>query len=171
MIASHLDAPSLARYRLVSKSLCTWTPKPPKLKRKEWQVFNQEFENIRRRGKAQAEGRLLSLACSKCDKVFASELFSDKQARRSFGANRMCVTCQTRSWGKRSRNFAINGVEHFGCVGCLQAKILGEEDVEPLRYGKYTFALSFLSDGYRWCLGCSRPLRNLQWVKHGWWQR
>lgn len=171
MIASHLDAPSLARYKLVSKTLCTWTPDPPVMRKLEWLQFNREFEARLRRGKAKTEGRLLSLACFYCNKIYSKNLFSDEQARKSWGTGRKCITCQIILWGRKPKTFLIGGIEHFGCVGCLQAKMLEEEDVEPVVCRRHTFNMRFWGKGYRWCKECSRPLRNLYHVQHGWWLR
>ena len=166
MIAGHLDGASLANYRLVSKKICTWTKDAPKMNPVEWREWNKDFETrIRRRKK----GQLLSFACCKCHKVLGPTHFSDEQKRKSFAPGkkfwngRRCLRCGIlRSrWG--SSVFRIDGVNHFGCVGCLQAKKLHVED----KY--WTEGIEDEAEApipyYRWCKTCGPKLRNYRMAR------
>lgn len=123
MIAGHLDAASLCNYRLVSKSLGTWTQETKGMNIDEWMQFNIGFEAQSRRH----HRTLLSLACWRCKKLRAPDEFSDAQKAKSLQQSRACISCIIATGACTSVDFKVGGKKMFGCSACRKAKTLNEE--------------------------------------------
>ena len=150
IIASHLDASSLATFRLLSKTLsATWIKDPPRMTLAEWKLFQANFEAYARRRRRSS---LPELACSMCNKLVAKELFGDAQSRKSLGNGRMCIACAIRKGSYDVCSFTVKGIKSFGCRGCRKAKPLDEE--AAWREG------CCYSRGARWCKGCWAVINN-----------
>jgi len=163
-----MDAQSLATFRLVSKTLNTYTKDTPKMTGDELNNFNDVFEKRVRRHRRP----LLSMACSKCRKCLVPGVFSDSDRKKTVAAGRVCISCKIRSGYKHV--FRTNGVESFGCRGCLKAKPLEEENhfLGPIMLSTDHRApdhesVSFPALGARWCEGCWLILENYHQAR-GW---
>ena len=91
----------------------------------EWPTFNRKFETSVRR---KANGRLLSLVCSKCEHLLEAKLFTDCHAEKALWAGRKCTRCFIEHGGHVLGDFTVGRVDCFGCVGCLQSKLLDDGD-------------------------------------------